>query len=152
MGLKPDDYVLPRYSKYGESRSGEDPRAWKDLPIIDYACPTIATRMCKDWESLPRNAGKNGESFMKELIASLSVWVPMKDMRDLLCKVLVDINPIGIVTTNYDMVLEAILAENGQYLAREELFRGRNDERIPIWHVHGSIQDSKSIVVTNGDY
>ena len=152
MGLKPDEYVLPANSKYGESRAGEDPCVWKDLPNIDYACPTIATRMCKDWESLPRNAGKNGDSFMKELIASLSVWVPMKDMREKLWKVLTDINPIGIVTTNYDMVLEAILADNGQYLAREELFRGRNDERIPIWHVHGSIQDSKSIVVTTGDY
>ena len=152
MGLKPDKYVLPVDSIFVESRFKKNPHAWKDLPNIDYACPTIATKMCKDWSSLPSNAGNNGDSFMKELIASMSVWVPMKDMRELLCKVLMDINPIGIITTNYDMVLEAILAENGQYLAREDLFRGRNDERIPIWHVHGSIQDSNSIVVTNEDY
>ena len=152
MGLDPDNYVLPFPAKFGASSFGEDPKELKVLPKIDYACPTIATRICKDWESQPGNAGKDGDSFIKELIASLSVWVPMKEMRERLCKVLVDINPIGIITTNYDMVLEAILAEKGQYLARDEPFRGRNDGKIPIWHVHGSIQDSRSIVVTNEDY
>jgi hypothetical protein len=152
MGLDPDKYVLPVPSKFGASSFGEDPEVLKKVPNIDYACPTIATRICKDWESNPGNAGKDGGSVMKELIASLSVWVPMKDMRERLCKVLVDINPIGIITTNYDMVLEAILAEKGQYLAREELFRQRNDGRIPIWHVHGSIQQPESIIVTNNDY
>ncbi len=152
MELEPNDYILPGNSKIVKSFSGENPSEWLDLPHIDYACPAIATRMCNDWEAHHADAGKTGSSFIKELIAGLSVWVPQNDMRERVRKILEEINPIGIVTTNYDMVLEAILAEKGQYLPRNEVFRSRNDEKIPIWHVHGSIQDPPSIVVTSEDY
>lgn len=152
MGLNPDKYILSRNSKYGESISGAPPTKWGDVPQIDYACPAIATRMCKEWEHLHDDTGKTGSSFLKELIAGLSVWVPMKETRNRVQKALEDINPIGIITTNYDMVLEAILAEKGKYLARDDVFRSRNDDKIPIWHVHGGIQNPESIVITNEDY
>lgn len=150
MQLDPNQFILPAQAKYSLSTN---PSNMIDIPDIQYACPAIASRMCEEWAR--RNHPKDvnsGVSCMKSLIAGMSTWVPLKTMRDRIRTLLLAIQPVGIITTNYDTVLEAALGLRGKSIEQNDLFIPGNKARIPIWHIHGSIQVPNSIVVTQEDY
>ncbi len=59
--------------------------------------------------------------------------------------------PNWIVTTNYDTVIERILHEKAFLINPKDSFVKTKDF-IPVYHIHGSIIDPESIVITNEDY
>lgn len=150
MQLDPNQFILPARAKYSPPTNASDTI---EIPDIQYACPAIASRICEEWTRHHHQKDVNsGVRYMKDLIAGLATWVPLKRMRSRIRTVLQAIQPAGIITTNYDTVLEAALDIKGKSIERNELFFPGNNARIPIWHIHGSIQVPNSIVVTQEDY
>lgn len=60
-------------------------------------------------------------------------------------------NSVDVVTTNYDLLLEALSGENWQSLS-PGLPVPRSDARVRIYHVHGSVISPSHMVVTSEDY
>ena len=148
MKLDPNRYILPDSAKYSLTANAA---RLINVPDIQYACPAIASKLCEEW--IKQNPGEEIASAvhcMKSIIASLATWVPLEEMRNHVQSLLLAIRPVGIITTNYDTVLEAALGIKGKSVEKDDLFIP--GARIPIWHIHGSIQVPDSIVVTQDDY
>ena len=62
-----------------------------------------------------------------------------------------NINPSWIVTTNYDNILEEVIGPMAYPILPGQLFYNTKNI-LPVYHIHGSILDSQSIVITNEDY
>lgn len=150
MKMNPNKYILPEEAEYTPQKI---PVKLEKVPNLQYACPAIASKMCGDWErtNAPDKPG-TGPAQMKNIIAGLTIWAPLTAMRSRIKSLLKTINPIGIITTNYDTVLESILEIDGKLVEKDDLFIPRNHNQIPIWHIHGSIQAPESIVITQEDY
>lgn len=60
-------------------------------------------------------------------------------------------NSVDVVTTNYDLLLEALSGQNWQSLS-PGLPVPRSDARVRIYHVHGSVISPSHMIVTSEDY
>ena len=61
-------------------------------------------------------------------------------------------NPVAIVTTNYDEILEALLDDRCRLFERHDEARLPLRNKIGVWHVHGSVRRPEDIVITTEDY
>ncbi len=57
-----------------------------------------------------------------------------------------------VVTTNYDKLIETLAGANECQSLTPGLPIPRSDSRVKIYHVHGSIDSPKNMVVTSEDY
>lgn len=58
----------------------------------------------------------------------------------------------GIITTNYDTVLENIFPEFGQLIGQNELFLSHDNNIFQLYKIHGSCTAPNSIIITEEDY
>lgn len=75
-----------------------------------------------------------------------------EDKSARLYKAIKSIDPVLIVTTNYDHVIESILEGDCVSLSTRDVLTGVPSSRIPIYHLHGICDDPKNIVLTREDY
>lgn len=58
----------------------------------------------------------------------------------------------GIITTNFDMLLENLTYQYRTFIGQEELLFSNINYLAEIYKIHGSISDPESIVITDKDY
>jgi hypothetical protein len=88
---------------------------------------------------------------LKQKIASLTSWYPEKKQRDVYGKILHDIAPDWIITTNYDLIIECLLTGKCLSLGpNDQLISPQN--LIPIYHLHGIRTNPNSIIISQEDY
>lgn len=88
---------------------------------------------------------------LKEKIAVLTCWYPEKDARNDYGKILENIDPAWIITTNYDLIIECLLTGKSISLEpSEQLVSPQN--LIPIYHLHGIRTNPRSIIISQEDY
>ena len=121
-------------------------RHWKQF---DYDCPAIASRMT---EAIQGSAWSDKLSKLKQEAASETCWLPTKRQCARIGEIIRGLRPVAIVTTNYDEVMEALLGNGGKHIPRHTRFQVALSDRIPIWHVHGSVRNTNDIVLTREDY
>lgn len=88
---------------------------------------------------------------LKEKISNLTSWYPEKEQRESFGKIIQDIDPAWIITTNYDLIIECLLT--GKCLSLEpndQLISPQN--LIPVYHLHGIRTNPDSIIISQEDY
>lgn len=88
---------------------------------------------------------------LKEKICDLTSWYPEEDKRNEYGKLLLDIDPSWIITTNYDLIIECILT--GKCISLEPNDQLISPQRlIPVYHLHGIRTNPSSIIISQEDY
>lgn len=108
--------------------------------IKSYAC-RIA-----DWRLIHKTAGRGDRTGDAEGVKKPDDW-PTK-----LCETIKTIDPVVVITTNYDHVIESILEGDCVSMSATDVLAGVPTSRIPIYHLHGICDDPRSIVLTREDY
>ena len=116
-----------------------------------YPYPTIASEICRLYSL--NNEGvsrKDAERIFKYHIAS-QVNEPVNEKQKERFSILSSLSPNWIVTTNYDFIIESVLSDHTLPINPDDSYIKTGDF-IPVYHIHGSIADPDSIVITNEDY
>ena len=111
--------------------------------------PQIASELLRDYSAKHHPSEQAAERFREE-IAQLCNLVPDVSLADRLKAALNSVRPAWIITTNYDLVLEALIADAESVLPTEPLVARAS--RPPIYHLHGHRQVPTTIKVTEEDY
>ncbi|CEO10612.1 Uncharacterised protein [[Clostridium] sordellii] len=119
--------------------------------IIGVSLPEVATSLCKSLSIKNDITYNEAKELFKEKICELSNWIPGEEQTNKVREILSFINPSWIITTNYDLVLETILTGMCKSLRPDNYFSSPRGI-IPIYHIHGTRLDSKSIIITQEDY
>ncbi|TAH40599.1 MAG: SIR2 family protein [Bacteroidetes bacterium] len=113
--------------------------------------PEIASEIAKlisIKESIDYNIGVKK---LKEKISTLTSWYPEKEQREIYGKIIQDIDPDWIITTNYDLILECLLTGKCLSLGpNDQLISPQN--LIPVYHLHGIRTNPNSIIISQEDY
>lgn len=116
-----------------------------------YTYPLIASKMIDSISENNKIAIDKATIEFKQLIAK-HVNIELSDNeRDKFKKHMENINPQWIITTNYDNIIEQIIGEKAFPILPDYSFYNTKNI-IPIYHIHGSVLDPKSIVISNEDY
>ena len=81
----------------------------KDINTEGYSYPEIASEIAK---LISKNEDVEYNLAIKKLkdkIANLTCWYPEKEQREIYGKILENIAPNWIITTNYDLIIECLL-------------------------------------------
>ncbi|MFA6261444.1 MAG: SIR2 family protein [Bacteroidia bacterium] len=123
----------------------------EDIKTEGLSYPEIASEIAKLISANESIEYKIAVKKLKEKIASLTSWYPEKAQREIYGKILKDIDPDWIITTNYDLIIECLLTgkclslgPNDQLIAPQNL--------IPIYHLHGIRTNPSSIIISQEDY
>lgn len=119
--------------------------------IIGMSLPELATILCEKLSIKNSITYNEAKEVFKEKICELSNWIPGEVQTNKFREKFSFINPSWIVTTNYDLVLETILTGMCKSL-RPDNYLSSPRGVIPIYHIHGTRLDSKSIIITQEDY
>lgn len=129
--------------------------------------PAIATLLEKDYNSAVltqpqysefrkkhEEALKNSASALKIAIANrfLRAEFDVQDKEISLLKKLGKRSLSGIITTNYDTMLEQLFPNFETYVGQEELIFANNTGIGEIYKIHGSVLYPESLVLTSKDY
>lgn len=129
--------------------------------------PAIATLLEKDYNNAVLTQPKyeafrikhkdelmNSASALKIAIANhfLSAKFDDKNKEIDLIKKLGKRSLSGIITTNYDTMLEQLFPNFETYIGQEELIFANITGIGEIYKIHGSVTDSESLVLTSKDY
>lgn len=113
--------------------------------------PQIASTICHEYVQAQSVSLKDAERKLKMTIADLVNASPSKNTLTEYEEYFKELIPNWIVTTNYDSIIEQILHEKAFLINPKDSFIKTKDF-IPVYHIHGSITDPESIVITNEDY
>ena len=113
--------------------------------------PQIASTICHEYVQSQKVSLKDAERKLKMTIADLVSASPSKNILTEYEEYFKELIPNWIVTTNYDTIIEQILHEKAFLINPKDSFIKTKDF-IPVYHIHGSITDPESIVITNEDY
>lgn len=113
--------------------------------------PEVATVICQEYLKINNISYKEAERRLKFKIAELVNVSPSLEIIDEYNIIFKRLNPNWIVTTNYDLVVEKILQEKAYPINPRDSYIKTKD-LIPVYHIHGSVLDPESIVITNRDY
>ena len=113
--------------------------------------PQIASTICHEYVQIQKVSLKDAERKLKMTIADLVNASPSKNTLTEYEEYFKELIPNWIVTTNYDTIIEQILHEKAFLINPKDSFIKTKDF-IPVYHIHGSINDPESIVITNEDY
>jgi hypothetical protein len=80
-----------------------------DNKLVGTSLPELATIMCKSLAVLKSINYDEAKCLFKKEICNLSNWLPNESRVTVYREIFDIINPSWIITTNYDLVLEAIL-------------------------------------------
>lgn len=113
--------------------------------------PQIASTICQEYVQARKISLKDAERKLKMTIADLVNASPSKGTIMEYEEYFKELLPNWIVTTNYDSIIEQFLHEKAFLINPKDSFIKTKD-LIPVYHIHGSITDPESIVITNEDY
>lgn len=113
--------------------------------------PQIASTICYEYVRMQNVSLKDAERKLKMTIANLVNAAPSKKVLSKYEEYFKELIPNWIVTTNYDSIIEQILHEKAFLINPKDSFI-KTQNLIPVYHIHGSITDPESIVITNEDY
>ncbi len=113
--------------------------------------PQIASTICHEYVRSQSVGLKDAERKLKMTIADLVNASPSKSTLTEYEEYFKELIPNWVVTTNYDTIIEQILHEKAFLINPKDSFIKTKDF-IPVYHIHGSITDPESIVITNEDY
>lgn len=113
--------------------------------------PELATKLCKKIAKRDRIKYETAVGKLKETLSELTSWYPDKEKRKLYSVLFDAINPSWIITTNYDLILETILAGKSISLGPDDQLVARKGF-IPIYHLHGIRTNPSSLIITQEDY
>ena len=118
---------------------------------LRYDCPAISSAIVYDARR-GRQSARTIHTSLQRTIAEQTCWIPTQAQCDEIGGILADLNPVAIVTTNYDEILEALLDDRCGLFERHDESRLPLRNKIGVWHVHGSIRHPEDIVITTEDY
>lgn len=122
-----------------------------DIKTEGLSYPEIASEIAKQISIAKTIDYNSAIKLLKEEIAKLTCWYPEKDSRELYEKIILDIAPSWIITTNYDLIIECLLSGNCLSLGpNDQLISPQN--LIPIYHLHGIRTNPDSIIISQEDY
>lgn len=132
--------------------------------------PTVASLMSKDffdiwWKSTDFSESRtayskygNMENMSSPLKYEISQYLKSRSLNnsdpklskeiESLKKVVID----GIITTNWDLLIEDIFSDYDVYVSQDELISSNLQEICEIYKIHGSISDFNSLILTKEDY
>ncbi len=123
----------------------------KDINTEGYSYPEIASEIAK---LISKNEDVEYNLAIKKLkdkIANLTCWYPEKEQREIYGKILENIAPNWIITTNYDLIIECLLTGKCLSLGpNDQLISPQN--LIPVYHLHGIRTSPNSIIISQEDY
>lgn len=111
----------------------------------------VATVICQEYAKTHPSTHKEAELALKFKIAELVNVSPTPLRIQEYESIFKRLNPNWIVTTNYDSIIEQILREKAFPINPRDTYIKTKDF-TPVYHIHGSISDPESIVITNEDY
>ena len=124
---------------------------YADIPTAGLSYPAVASAICA------MRSAQTGDNFAKSLrelkneVARLTGWYPSSEQRNKYSKHLEVFNPAWIITTNYDLVIEALLTGKSVPL-------GPNDPLlapkgfVPVYHLHGVRTQPQEMIISQEDY
>lgn len=123
----------------------------KENELIGVSLPELSTKLCKDLSKRDRISYCESKAIFKNKICEISNWLPSDENIEIFRQIFNTIEPYWIITTNYDLVLEAVLTGKCKSLSPLNYLSAPRGV-IPIYHIHGTRLDSDSIIVTQDDY
>lgn len=123
----------------------------EDIKTDGLSYPEIASEIAKLISSKESIDYKIAVKKLKDKIANLTSWYPEKEQRVVYGKILQDIDPAWIITTNYDLIIECLLTGKCLSLGpNDQLISPQN--LIPVYHLHGIRTNPNSIIISQEDY
>lgn len=113
--------------------------------------PEVASVLCQEYVRLKSVSYQEAERTLKFKIAEFVNVSPTDKITEEYEEIFKRLNPNWIVTTNYDFIIEQILHEKAFPINPRDSYLKTKDF-TPVYHIHGSISDPESIVITNEDY
>lgn len=117
------------------------------------SCPDIASSLCDGYGKiqLPQLSQQDAQLRVKEAVARHTTWYPTNEQRAHFGPILWNLRPNWIITTNYDLVIEALLVGKAISVGPDKALPSGHT-LIPVYHLHGMKYDPQSIVITREDY
>lgn len=151
------------YEKHGEV--SEDEKKY-------YVNPTIATQLensfCKlyydtdDFEKKVFSADENNEIisnrynpfkyYVSKRFKEVSIKTDKNEYRELISLKKNQNKIAGIITTNYDMLLESIFTEFSVMVGQSNMMLSNTFSIFEIYKIHGCMSEPNSIILTEKDY
>lgn len=94
-----------------------------------------------------QKSGKNIHEEISKIISSINLSGDNTSIQELLSK-----NSLRVVTTNYDKLVEELIGIDECHSLTPGLPIPRSPARVKVYHVHGSVDSPKNMVVTSNDY
>lgn len=150
-----NDFQYNIYSNQVEEKDyyGKQP-AIASLLERDYNNAVLTLNKYAEFRESHKTELKNNESALKIAISeylSCAHFDPQNEELELL-RQLGKRSLSGIITTNYDILLESIYPEYAVYVGQEELLFNNISGIGEIYKIHGSINKPGSLVLTSQDY
>ena len=86
-----------------------------------------------------------------EHLKEIKLTINNSDELELLRKISIR-SVAGIITTNYDMLLEHLFPSFKSYIGQDELLFSNPSEIGEIYKIHGSVENPSSIIISASDY
>lgn len=120
----------------------------------DYNNEVLTAEKYNDFRNRHKDELQNKVSALKIAIAEhLSSNILPKDNQELiLLGRMAKRSVSGIITTNYDMLLDTLFPKFDVYVGQQELLFANITGIGEIYKIHGSVTDANSLVLTSKDY
>jgi len=113
--------------------------------------PEVASRICETYATENLSSFSVALSKLKGAIASLTCWYPDAKKRQRFGGYLSKLDPDWIITTNYDLVIEALQTGHSIPIGpKDQLTRPRGI--VPVYHLHGLRTNPEGIIIAQEDY
>lgn len=122
-----------------------------DGDLVGVSLPELATQICKKLSTNDGISYEEAKFIFKNKICGITNWLPSENEIKKFREIFDVLNPNWIVTTNYDLVIEAILTGKSKSLCPINYLSAPRGI-IPIYHIHGTRLDPDAIIITQDDY
>lgn len=113
--------------------------------------PEVASYICRKYAETDGISIKESTKKFKYTIAKIINERPQDNSLEQFESPFNALSPNWIVTTNYDNIIELLIKGRAFPINPQDNYVKIADF-IPVYHIHGSIMDPESIVITNDDY
>jgi hypothetical protein len=113
--------------------------------------PKIASMICEQYATENDMEYVRAVNKLKKTIATKTNWYPSEAQRKKYYDIFSKMKIQWYLTTNYDLLLEAVLSGEGLSLGINDKLIAPKSQK-PIYHLHGIRLDPQSIVITQSDY
>lgn len=161
LGVEGWEQLLQRFCGIiGENPLRLKTNASGDLPKYAHL---LAETYCQKWWGLPESH-QTAEEYRADLINDSSILKieiskylkavhentidDLQNELDLLSKANID----GVITTNWDCLIEKLFPKFTSFIGQDGLIAGRSHGIAEIYKIHGCSTQPNSLVLTSGDY